>query len=117
MNNNPYSNMIQYLKENPPYTADGWNKENLYNYLVYSCCLDTQAYIDKYFENYTGSEDLLKMLFDFLLDDNYDGSDSQISAAYYTAHMDSRLLEKYSNLLAEAGKNPVAARNPLKYME
>ncbi|MDE6677418.1 MAG: hypothetical protein K2K02_00095, partial [Ruminococcus sp.] len=85
--------------------------------LVYSCCISTSEYIKEYFSKYTNDENLLKMLFDFLLDEDYDGSDCQISSAYYISRMDKTLLEKYSDLLSEAGKNPVDARNPLKYME
>lgn len=111
-----YKQYIKYLKENIPFKNSQWNKENLYNYLVYGCCIDTSEYIDNYFKNYTDNEDLLKMLFEFLLDDDYDGSDCQISSAYYIARMDKALLEKYSYLLSESAKNPVDARNPLKYM-
>lgn len=76
-----------------------------------------KKYINKYFSRYTNDENLLKMLFDFLLDDDYDGSDCQMASAYYIARMDKTLLEKYNDLLSEAGKNPVDARNPLKYMD
>ncbi|MCM1314072.1 MAG: hypothetical protein NC205_06780 [Prevotella sp.] len=107
----------KYLKENPPFNNNKWDTEILYEYLVYSCCMDTEEYIKEYFSKYTHDENLLKLLFDFLLNDDYDGSDCQMSSAYYIAQMDKTLLEKYSDLLSEAGKNPVAARNPLKYME
>ncbi len=107
----------KYLKENPPFNNNKWNKEMLYEYLVYSCCIDTSEFIDEYFKKYTHDENLLKLLFDFLLDDDYDGSDCQISSAYYIARMDKALLEKYSDLLSETGKNPVDARNPLKYIK
>lgn len=112
-----YIDYLNYLKENPPFNDGEWDKEKLYQYLVYSCCSDTKDYLNKYFAEYTHDENLLKLLFDFLLDDDYDGSDSQMSSAYYIAKMDKALLEKYSGLLEEAGKNPVSARNPLKYME
>nr|MDE5619996.1 hypothetical protein [Ruminococcus sp.] len=78
--------------------------------------IDTEEYIDEYFSRYTNNENLLKMLFDFLFDSNYDSSDCQIASAYYITRMDKTLLEKYSDLLSEAGKNPVDAKNPLKYM-
>ena len=112
-----YKEYAKYLKENPPFNDNKWDKEMLYEYLVYSCCVDTSEYIKGYFSQYTNDENLLKLLFDFLLDDDYDGSDSQISSAYHISKFDKSLLEKYSDLLSEAGKNPVAARNPLKYME
>lgn len=112
-----YLKTMNYLKENPPFNNGEWNKENLYQYLVYSCCTDTSEFIDEYFSKHTDNENLLKLLFDFLLDDNYDGSDCQISSAYYISRMDKALLEKYSNLLYETGKNPVNARNPLKYIK
>lgn len=112
-----YETCLTYLKENPPCNNHEWDKEKLYHYLVYSCRTDTKAYINEYFGKYTGDENLLKLLFDFLLDDDYDGSDCQMASAYYIAKMDRKLLDKYKDLLSEAGKNPVAARNPLKYME
>lgn len=117
MNYEEWIKDIKYLKENPPFNDNKWEKELLYEYLVYRCNIYTKAYIDEYFSKYTNDESLLKMLFDFLLDDDYDGSDCQMSSAYYISRMDKTLLEKYSDLLSEAGKNPVAARNPLKYME
>ncbi len=112
-----YKEHLIYLKENPPFNNNKWDREMLYEYLVYNCIKDTKEYINKYFSRYTNDENLLKMLFDFLLDDDYDGSDSQMSAAYYIARMNKALLEKYSDLLSEAGKNPVATKNPLKYMD
>lgn len=107
----------KYLKENPPFNNKHWDKEKLYQYLVYSCIKDTEAYVNEYFSKYTNNENLLKLLFDFLLDDSYNDSDCQIPSAYYIARMDKTLLEKYSDLLSEAGRNPIDARNPLKYME
>lgn len=111
-----YKEHLKYLKENPPFNNNEWDRKILYEYLVYSCIKGTQEYIHKYFSRYTNDENLLKMLFDFLLDDNYDGSDCQMASAYYIAQMDKTLLEKYSDLLSEAGKNPVDAKNPLKYI-
>lgn len=111
-----YKEHTRYLKENPPFNNNQWDRKMLYEYLVYSCITDTKEYIDEYFSRYTNDENLLKMLFDFLLDDNYDGSDCQMASAYYIAQMDKTLLEKYSDLLSEAGKNPVDAKNPLKYI-
>lgn len=112
-----YKEHLIYLKENPPFNNNKWDREMLYEYLVYSCIKDTKEYINKYFSRYTNDENLLKMLFDFLLDDDYDGSDCQMASAYYIARMNKTLLEKYSDLLSETGKNPVDAKNPLKYMD
>lgn len=90
-----------------------WNKEYLYEYLVQSCGKFSK-YIDEFMEKYLKDEALAELLFDFLLDDYYDGSDSQMRAARYIARMDKELLKKKRELLLKAQKNEVKWKRPFQ---
>ena len=89
-----------------------WNKEILYEYLVQSCFLHLTEFIDEFMEKYQKDEALAELLFDFLLDDNYDGSDSQIGAAKYIARLDREILIKNKELLLKAQDNEVEWKRP-----
>lgn len=68
-----------------------WDKEALYEYLVWSCSKKFRQPLDDFFSRYQGDRELARLLFDFLLDDEYDGSDCQMGAAYYIAKLDRKI--------------------------
>ena len=55
---------------------------------------------------------LLDLLFDILLDDDYDGSDAQIGAAYYISKLDKSVLKMKKEKLLQAQKNDVFWKRP-----
>ena len=66
---------------------------------------------------YQNDESLADLLFDFLLNDDYDGSDCQIGAAIYIARMDRDLLQRKKDLLLQAQKNEVHWKWPFRENE
>lgn len=93
--------------------CDGiWNKDYLYEYLVWSCNKDFEEYIDRFFSDYHNDENLADMLFSFLFDDDYDGSDSQIGAACLIAKLDRQLLRAQKDLLLKAQENEIYWKRP-----
>ena len=103
---------IAWLKKNSPYCNGKWNKDFLYEYLVASCYKDTKNYVTKYLEKYLNNEALADMLFSFLLDDDYDGSDSQIGAAWFLGKFDRNVRKKKKELLIKAQENEVLWKRP-----
>ena len=74
-----YSTWEEWQKACP--IADGaWDKERLYEYLVASGYKFSEQ-IEAFFMGYRDDEALADLLFSFLLDEDYDGSDSQMGAA------------------------------------
>lgn len=100
------------LKKLCPMDNGKWNKEILYEYLVQSCNQELKSQIDNFFLEYQHDEKLAELLFDFLLNDEFDGSDSQMGAAYYIAKMDKELLKKKKELLLQAQNNEVEWKRP-----
>lgn len=95
-----------------PICGGVWNKEHLYEYLVWHADIRFTEYIDSFFDAYLDDEDLADMLFSFLLDDHYDGSDSQMGAARIISKMDRQLLRKKKGLLLQAQRNEVYWKRP-----
>ena len=78
------------------------------------------GYIDTFMEKYQNDEVLAGLLFDFLLDDYYDGSDSQMGAAKYIARLDREVLKKNRELLLKVQQNEIEWRRPFhneEYLE
>lgn len=48
----------------------------------------------------------------YLLDDNYDGSDCQMGAAYYIAKLDKEILKSKKDLLLQVQENDVDWKRP-----
>ncbi len=93
--------------------CDGiWNKDYLYEYLVWSSNYRFQDYINSFFDDYLADENLADMLFSFLLNDDYDGSDCQIGAACLISKMDRQLLQANKELLLKAQGNEVYWKRP-----
>lgn len=89
-----------------------WDKEALYEYLVWSCSKKFRQPLDDFFSRYQGDRELAGLLFDFLLDDEYDGSDCQMGAAYYIAKLDREILKDKKELLLRAQENTVLWKKP-----
>lgn len=89
-----------------------WNKDYLYEYLVWNSNIRFQEYINCFFDNYLNDENLADMLFSFLLNDDYDGSDCQIGAARLISKMDRQLLQTKKELLFKAQSNEVYWKRP-----
>ena len=100
------------LKKLCPVDNGIWDKEILYEYLVWSCNKYFVSDIDRFMEKYQNDEALAELLFEFLLNDAYDGSDSQAGAAKYVARLDKELLRKKKEFLLQAQKNEVEWKRP-----
>lgn len=66
------------LERNCPLRDRTWDKALLYEYLVWSCYRDVEEQLHSFFEKHKRDERLADLLFEFLLDEDYDGSESQI---------------------------------------
>lgn len=102
------------LRINIPYFDGIWNKEYLYEYLIYFCMDGIGEYIEGFFCQYLYDKMLCKLLLDFLLDDYYDGSDVQIGAACVLRKMDKSVLVEYKDSILLAQKNEVEWKRPFK---
>ena len=102
------------LEQNRPIKDDKWDKEALYEYLVWSCNANYHQRLKDFFDGYQKDEELAELLFDFLLDDEYDGSDCQISAAYYISRLDRGILKSKKQSLLQAQGNPVLWKRPFQ---
>ncbi len=109
-----YFKDLQALKACCPIEGGVWNKDILQGYMIYCCVEGFQQYIDEFMANYQDDEGLAELLFDFLLNDDYDGSDCQIGAAIYIAKMDRELLRQKKDLLLQAQKNEVYWKRPFR---
>lgn len=108
------------LRKLSPIENKTWNKEILYEYLVWSCHRDFAKPINDFFTKYQNDEELAELLFEFLLNTDYDGSDCQMGAARYISKLDKELLRKKKNLLLLAQKNDIVWKRPFhddKYLE
>ena len=99
-----YSESWNDLEKICPLENGTWNKERLYEYLVKSCYRNYKDWLDNFFAQYKYDEALAELLFSFLLDEDFDGSESQIDAAYYIGKLDKKLLRKKKDLLLLAQK-------------
>lgn len=62
-------------------------------------------------------EELAELLFSFLLDDDYEGSDSQTGAAFYIAKLNREVLKKKKDKLLLVQKNEVHWKRPFRTNE
>jgi len=110
-----YFSSPEELKKISPICDGVWNKDYLYEYLVCSSNIKFEEFIDRFFQDYLEDEALADLLFSFLLDDDYDGSDCQMGAAYVISKMDRRLLRAKKELLLQAQENEVYAKRPFPH--
>ncbi len=104
------------LQKDCPIVDGTWDKERLYEYLVQSCYQFSEQ-IETFFMEYQNDEDLADLLFSFLFDDDYDGSDSQMGAAYVLRKMNRQLLRNKKDLLLKAQANEVDWKRPFPHDE
>ncbi len=109
-----YFSSPEELKRIVPFSKEGWNKEYLCEYLIWSCNSKFEKYIDSFFEEFMNNEELAELLFAFLLDEDYDGSDCQMGAAFYIAELDRELLKKKRALLLRVQENEVEWKRPFQ---
>lgn len=109
-----YFKNVEELKACCPMESGIWNKEILQGYMIYSCVRGFKQYIDEFMAGYRSDDRLAELLFDFLLNKDYDGSDCQIGAAIYISRMDRELLRRKKELLLRAQKNEVYWKRPFQ---
>ncbi len=109
-----YFKNLEELKALSPKKNGEWDRDILREYLVQSCNKSFAAFTDGYFDEFKNDELLADMLFDFLLNEYYDGSDCQLGAARYIARLDMSVLKKKRELLQRAQQNEVFWKRPFK---
>lgn len=107
-----YITSFEELSPIAPFQNGNWDKDHLYEYLVHSCNKHLRHDIDAYFTQFCSDRNLAELLFSFLLDDDYDGSDSQMGAAYYLGRMEHEVLRSCKELLLKAQQNEVFWKRP-----
>lgn len=108
---------IEDLEKIAPYTNGAWDKEKLIEYLIWKCDQRFSTWIDDYFSCYRNNRQLAELLFDIVLDDDFDGSDARMSAAYFIAQLSEDILKEKKDLLIKAQENKVEACRPLTYLK
>ena len=102
------------LLKNIPLVNNEWNIPFLYEYLVevnYDRGRENIALT--FFDQHLSDVKLAKILLEeFLLNDEYDGSESQLGAAVILRYMDRSALLPNKDLLLEAQKNEVFWKRP-----
>lgn len=109
-----YFKDLEALKACCPIKNGAWNQEILKGHMIYTCVKGFKDYIDEFMAKYQKDEALVELLFDFLLNEDYDGSDCQIGAAIYIARMDRELLRRKKDLLLQAQNNEVFWKRPFQ---
>lgn len=102
------------LKQNIPYSNGEWNQKYLYEYLVQVNYDGLDYIVLDFFKTHYDDKELARILLqDFLLDDGYDGSDSQLGAAVILRRMDKSALAANKELVLLAQQNEVYWKRPL----
>ncbi len=102
------------LKQNIPYSNGEWNHKYLYEYLVEVNYNDLCYIPFDFFKPHFDDKELARILLqDFLLDDSYDGSESQLGAAVILRMMDRSALIANKDLVLLAQQNEVYWKRPL----
>lgn len=107
-----YFSSWEELQKLAPVQDGVWDKDRLAEYLVQSCNISYEKQIDAFFSQYEDDAALADLLFDILLDDDYDGSDSQMGAAHYISKLNRETLKEKKGRLAEAQANEVDWKRP-----
>lgn len=108
---------IEELSRMAPYSNGVWNKEHLIEFLIWNCDMRFSPWIREYFTGFTDDINLAELLFDIVLDDDFDGSDARMSAAYFISKLSENILKEKRGLLMKAQHNKVAACRPLSYVK
>ena len=102
------------LAKNIPYLNDKWIIQYLYEYLVEVNVHDGEENIAlNFFEHHLRDNQLAFILLsEFLLNEDYDGSDSQLGAAVILRKMDRSTLKANRELVLMVQKNEVYWKRP-----
>ena len=100
------------LKRYCPVHNGVWEKEALYEYLVCYSDMRFSELLDGFFDDYRNDEAFADLLFAFLLDDYYDGSDCQMGAAHCIGRLERDVLRKNKDRLRKAQENEVLWKRP-----
>lgn len=102
------------LKKEAPFCAGAWDQDKLKEYLVQFCDIRFSLPIKLYFAQFRNDRALADLLFTFLLNKDYDGSDSQIGAAYFISKLDRSVLKERKAWLLKAQESEVFWRRPFQ---
>jgi hypothetical protein len=102
------------LKKEAPFYAGAWDQDKLKEYLIQFCDTRFRLRIQLYFAQYRNDGALADLLFAFLLNDDYDGSDCQIGAAYFISKLDRNVLKERKAWLLKAQESEVFWRRPFQ---
>ena len=102
------------LKQNIPYSNGEWNQKYLYEYLVQVNYDGLDYIVLDFFKTHYDDKELARILLqDFLLDDTYEGSESQIGAVFILRQMDKSALAANKELVLLAQQNEVYWKRPI----
>jgi len=102
------------LKQNIPYSNGEWNQKYLYEYLVQVNYDGLDYIVLDFFKTHYDDKELARILLqDFLLDDTYEGSESQIGAVFILRQMHKSALAANKELVLSAQQNEVYWKRPL----
>lgn len=102
------------LAENVPFSDGKWNIPYLYEYLV-EVNYGTENIALRFFGHHLENAELAGILLkEFLLNEDYDGSESQLGAAVILRRMDRRALKANKELVLLAQKNEAEWKRPCR---
>lgn len=102
------------LKQNIPYSNGEWDQKYLYEYLVQVNYDGLDYIVLDFFKTHYDDKELARILLQgFLLDDTYEGSESQIGAVFILRQMDKSALAANKELVLLAQQNEVYWKRPL----
>ena len=85
---------IEDLKMIAPYSNGVWDKEKLVEFLIWHCNINFQDWIRTYFADYLNDRNLADLLFEIVLDDDFDGSDARMGAACFISKLSEDVLKE-----------------------
>lgn len=102
------------LKKEAPFCDGAWDMDKLKEYLIYVNYKGFDLPIRLYFARFREDGALADLLLEFLLDDDYEGSEAQIGAAYFLGRMDRAVLRERRAGVLKAQESPVFWRRPFQ---
>lgn len=105
------------LKQEPPFHDGAWDQDRLKEYLIYLNYKGFSLPIQLYFSRFRKDGALADLLLEFLLNDDYEGSEAQIGAAYFLGRMDREVLRERRGPVRKAQESPVFWRRPFQTEE
>ena len=102
------------LSRKAPFCGGKWDRDKLKEYLIQSCGQRFRQQIELYFAQFRKDGALADLLFEFLLNEDCDGSDCQIGAAWFIRRLDRDVLRERRALVLKAQENDVFWRRPFQ---